>query len=86
MHSKWFSHLKTADEKSKFKENIIGSQKVLDKLRDMCYNSIKNGKSSDYDNPSWAYKQADQNGYNRALEEIISLLDFSDKEQKETHR
>lgn len=30
--------------------------------------------SSAYDNPNWAYKQADQVGYERALEEIISIL------------
>lgn len=30
-----------------------------------------------YENPNWAYRQADSVGYRRALEEIISLL--SDK-------
>lgn len=27
-----------------------------------------------YDNPSWAYFQADANGYERAISELISLL------------
>ena len=27
-----------------------------------------------YDNPNWAYKQADSRGYRRAIAEIISLL------------
>lgn len=27
-----------------------------------------------YDSPSWAYLQADANGYERALNEVISLL------------
>ena len=30
--------------------------------------------TDDYDSPSWAYKQADRNGYNRALTEIINIL------------
>lgn len=29
----------------------------------------------DYDNASWSYKQADLNGYERAINELISLLD-----------
>jgi hypothetical protein len=28
----------------------------------------------EFDNPSWAYKQADKNGYERALLEIIELI------------
>lgn len=27
-----------------------------------------------YDNPSWAYFQADANGYERAINEVVSLL------------
>lgn len=30
--------------------------------------------SEGYDSPSWAYKQADASGYERAISEIISLL------------
>lgn len=30
--------------------------------------------SSSYDSPSWAYSQADNNGYERGLREVISLL------------
>lgn len=29
----------------------------------------------DYDSPSWSHKQADMNGYNRAIKEIIDLLE-----------
>lgn len=29
---------------------------------------------SSYDNPSWAFFQADANGYERAISEVISLL------------
>jgi len=30
--------------------------------------------SPDYNNPSWAYEQADRNGANRKLRDIIRLL------------
>jgi hypothetical protein len=29
---------------------------------------------TDYDNPSWAFKQAELNGYERSMNELISLL------------
>ncbi len=30
----------------------------------------------DYDNPSWAYKQADRNGYKRLMTRMKELLSF----------
>ena len=35
----------------------------------------------DYDNPSWAYKQAHRLGYNQALTEVINLI--KEKENNE---
>lgn len=35
-------------------------------------------KTSKYDVANWAYLQADSNGYQRALEEAIQLLNFKD--------
>jgi len=35
--------------------------------------------STDYDDPSWAYKQADRNGYVRALKEVIELIELDGK-------
>ena len=32
----------------------------------------------DYDCPSWSHKQADQNGYNRAIREIKQLINVKD--------
>ena len=84
MQHQWFSSLPKA-EQEEFKKLVLGSQKVLDKLSEICYNTIKNGESpstSDYDSPSWAFKQADRNGYMRAYREIISLLNISDKDRK----
>lgn len=31
--------------------------------------------STSYDSPSWAFMQADANGYERALREVISILE-----------
>jgi hypothetical protein len=35
----------------------------------------KKPSAADYESPSWAYKQAHQNGYNQALEDVIKLIE-----------
>ena len=82
MQTQWFNNLPKAEQED-FKKTILASQIVVDRLREMCYNKVKNGEvfsTSEYDTASWAYKQADRNGYLRAYNELISLLTFSDKE------
>jgi hypothetical protein len=37
------------------------------------------GPEADYDSPSWAYKQADRIGYNRALTKVLDIINL-DKE------
>ena len=76
----WFSNLPKA-EQEEFKKSLVSSKKVLDRLIQMCYTSIKDGESTkltDYDSPSWSHRQADQNGYVRAYQEIIQLLSLPD--------
>lgn len=76
MHSQWFSHL-PKNQQDEFKKQVIGSQKILDRAAEIVYNkSIVETRPSveDYDSPSWAFKQADRNGYLRALNEIYNLL------------
>lgn len=82
LSTRWFSHLPKA-EQEEAKKLVLGSQKVLDFLSKICYNTLKDGeqvRESDYDSPSWAYKQADRNGYLRAYREVQDLLTISDKD------
>lgn len=77
----WFSNLPKA-EQEEFKNNLIGCKKVLDRLSELCYNSIKDGESTkltDYDSPSWSHRQADLNGYVRAYREFIQLISLPDR-------
>lgn len=81
MQTLWFQHLKDPAKRDLFKKDVAASEKVLDRLREICYNKIKVESSLvDYNSPSWAYRQADQLGYNRALKEIMELITLSDKE------
>lgn len=54
---------------SAFRERLT---EILDKK----INTTKTSKTSleSYESPSWAYLQADANGYERAIREVISLL------------
>lgn len=82
MKAAWFSNLK-AEDQEQFKQLVKGSQKVLDRLKEICYNKLSTQEvlpASDYDNPSWAYKQADRNGYLRAFREIGDLVTLSDQD------
>lgn len=61
---------------------VLGSHKVLDRLQEICYNSITSEekvKAVDYDSPSWSHKQAHLNGRIEAYREIVELLNISDK-------
>lgn len=76
MQHQWFSHL-PKNEQDEFKKLVLGSQKVLDRAAEIVYTrSIVETRPpiEDYDSPSWAYKQADRNGYLRAYTEIFNLL------------
>lgn len=85
MQTRWYSSLPKA-EQEEFKKLLFGSKKVLDKLKEICYNTIHDGVmpgKADYDNPSWSHKQADRNGYLRAHQELLDLLNIeSDKDRK----
>ena len=74
MKTIWFMDL-PKDEQDGFKREVKSAKNVLEKLEQIVQNRIKQIViTDDYDSPSWAYKQADRNGYNRALTEIINIL------------
>jgi hypothetical protein len=71
---RWTAGL-TAENKTNF-ENLLGvNNKVLDRLTEICYNMINEleDKSSDFDNPNWALRQASLVGSRTALEKIVQL-------------
>lgn len=80
MKTVWLGNLKN-EQRDAFRQSILQSKIVLDKLREIVYNKVKEAESvsiADYDAPSWSHKQAHTNGYNNALREILELLDIKD--------
>ena len=74
MKTTWFTHL-PKDQQEGFKKQVLSSRDVLERLQKIMEDKkTEVVLSTDYDNPSWAYKQADRNGYDRALTEVINLL------------
>lgn len=74
-----------ASEREDFTKIVLNSSLAIDKLRKIVYNRVISGEKvvvDDYDSPSWSHKQADLNGYNRALREILELLDFNGDHDK----
>lgn len=55
--------------------NLAAAKPALDALKNIIESNKKsNAKPVDYDSPSWAYKQAHENGFNQALRLIESLI------------
>ena len=66
----------TTEIKQHFASSSILRKRLIEMLLDKEREASKGGRSkSGYDCPNWAYKQADLVGYNRALEEVISLIE-----------
>ena len=76
----WLSHLKDQKDKDNFKEYILNSSSIWDRLNYILDQKIIPPKASDYDSPSWSHYQADSNGYNRAIKDIKEILPLTIKQ------
>lgn len=79
MKTVWTKDLKTQELKDEFKASFVASAKVRQRLsailaEKLKTNDTKRRSEEGYDSPSWSLKQADSIGYERAIEEIISIL------------
>jgi hypothetical protein len=78
LNTKWTAGLnkELADElRRNYKESLVMRRRLKKLLDDKADASTKNSRSKLlYDNPNWALLQADQRGYERAMEEIIELI------------
>lgn len=81
MESNWVKHIKSEDEKSKFKATLLNSTLVLDVLSSILnkeLDSIKTTSKEDYNIPNWSHYQADRNGYERALKRFLNLINIKE--------
>lgn len=81
MKSIWYQ---SAKDPVSFEKRVRGSQEVLDKLKEICYNKqheLIRTRLKDYDNPNWSAKRAHQDGFVDGLEYVISLLTLDQREE-----
>lgn len=80
MISAWTKHLKEED-KDRFRNSVLGSKVVLDRLQDILNEMKEDADSIElntkiYDIPNWDYRQADTNGFKRALKLVSKIINL----------
>ena len=83
----WTSHLKDPAHKKLFLEGLSHQFRSpqWQRLIQIIHDKVKTDETkrlTGYDDPSWAYRQADHNGYLRALKEVLELIPSDQKESK----
>jgi hypothetical protein len=74
MQEIWFNGTTTKEERDTVKQDIALAFRAFQRLQEILKRKLKTESSfKDYDVANWAYLQADINGYNRALKEILKL-------------
>ena len=80
MKAHWFKQCKTKEDREGVRQTLMSNREGLIRLEAILESLLKESPSSaDYDSPSWAYKQADRIGYNRALNQVLDIINL-DKE------
>lgn len=78
MDTRWLKDLPAetqSEVRQNYKESIVMRKQLAKILQEAVDKSNNTSRSKlSYDNPNWAYLQADQRGYERALCEIIELI------------
>jgi hypothetical protein len=79
MITAWTKHLSTEDEKERFKNQILGSKTVLDRLKDilseMSIDQDRIERNPEiYNIPNWDYRQAHLNGFKDCLNKLNKIL------------
>lgn len=72
----WFSETKgDKDSRQKVKRDFEAAHSGFETLSKILNKKLKDGSVDDYSKASWAYLQADTNGWNRALKEVLKLIE-----------
>jgi hypothetical protein len=76
VQTQWLKGYK-GDDKEARKKEVLTYRNAFEDLREIL-DSLIEDQAPDYDCPSWSHKQADINGYNRALRKVIKLTTIED--------
>jgi len=79
LHLTWTKHLKTKEERERFEKVLRGSSILITRLlqileeEEQALSNIE-VSSQEFDNPSWAYKQAFRLGEKSRIKKLKDLL------------
>lgn len=85
MNTAWTKGLRKGSQEEKdiravYADSFIIRKRLAAILDSKFDTKVKSAMSNDkFDSPSWSFLQAESIGYSKALKEIISILDASDK-------
>lgn len=85
MITKWTDNLKTAEEKEQFKNFVMGSKPVLDRLNQLLKSMDEEQDGIErntkmYDLPNWDYRQAHLNGFRDCLHKVLLITTLDQQE------
>jgi len=80
MQEIWFSGIHSSDQdgREKVKQNFGLAFGAFQRLTSILESRKKESAVKDYDKAAWPFLQADTNGYNRALTEVLKLIKETD--------
>ena len=73
MQEIWFDGIKR-DDRDKVKQDVALAHNAFKRLSIILKSRLKDSSSQDYDKAAWPFYQADTNGHNRALTEVLKLI------------
>ncbi len=84
MISAWTTHLKTDEDKERFRTAVRSSSQVLERLSEILSGMEKemDGKERDvriYDTPGWDYRIAHLNGFRDCLNKVSKIINLDDQ-------
>jgi len=75
MQEQFYAGAVGPDERAKAKQDYDVAYSGFRRLQGLLEKKLQNLRGmNDYDNPNWALRSADANGYNRALTEVLNLI------------
>lgn len=77
----WTSNLQDQQRRREFEARLLECQDVLDRLKEICETKQNSStremrNKTKFSNSSWTHEMAGELGYQRALEELIELLEI----------
>lgn len=86
MITAWTDNLKTAEEKERFKNSVLSSRVVLDRLNEILSKmkddtEMKERSTETYSVPNWDYRQAHVNGFMDCLKKVQKIITLNDQEK-----